>query len=667
MEIAHSVYKVILVQFFIVSYLLGIAQAEKGHPDSIHTEVSELDNNNFKNQNNTGLKKVLALDNGLLLSEYTFGLKSITTNLDRRYSFLKDYIRNTDFLGSTINNIHSRIEYVLVKTNNGLRSVRKNYRIGLNNLQFGSLFLSKDFFSKEKKPDSLNKVVEKSLFNAADSYSYSDDEEEHYKVFLKEIEIVATIKEKPNESDTIRRLIEEFLEDGKIYFTSDSLDQKIYFEASDSSFSFPSKKNISIQADTGFNKNLGFHIHVDLVDDSIGLKLLVDFSSEAIQLIKSDSSVNQASRELKNGLKIPVQPITVNTSDIEEYDYSFGLIFEKKAKDKIVQFYTDYLDTPPAQKAFFNWNDSEDGIFRFHPEVGFSKLWEPIKESDFRFNKEEDGENRKVFIKRKLRESSLKLKISGELRRDIVLRTRMYYTNGIESKIVDDEVILKRKDVWRDGDEFAFKTLKYVLPDSLLSDEGAKLGVSCPEGYFFEGHKSIEQKFVSKVELYMPASELQLTIRRIPAFQFLYLDLTGFDNLGAVKKILIEKIGYPEADYLLYISNGSNPVVYQTGDDFDEVLKRVSLTRPEPPITGNEVPKVQSYIDQFITEKDRVDFNFMVNEVFLKYSSKDFLNQVIDQKKLITIESAFNLFSTVESYAPPHDILKKNFTYYQIK
>jgi hypothetical protein len=474
------------------------------------------------------------------------------------------------------------------------------------------------------------------------------------KIALKQV--ITKIHKRPDDRDSSKAIAYELLKSGKIYFTADNLEQNITYNEKDSSFNIPSAlKKLVLKSDTKLISTVEHRIESD------GVTIIIDFNSELIDGAELEFKTDEAVYPNINK-KPSKEPKAVIVSKSEAFDCSFNLVFEKKAKDEIVRFFTDYLKTPPKTQIGFKWSDAhEDTRFHYKPAAKFARLWEPIKEKDFVFEKDESGEKRVVSIQRKVNQLECELILDGELSSMVRLDTRLYYTNGIKIKVVSDEVSLSKKSIWREGENQAKFKISYYLPDSLLVSEEAKLVVASQKEFFFEGYATDNEKFVLEAEVALPANEFKLTLRRIPAFQFIYLDLTGFVNLGVVKEILLEKIGYSEADYCLFISNGSNPVVYHTGDDIDEIVKRVSHTRPVNPIIGNEVPKVKPFIDQFLNEKERIDFNFMVNEVFLNHSTVSFVDQIINEKEINKLTTNFYFFSTAESFSPfQHDFQKEN-------
>jgi len=473
------------------------------------------------------------------------------------------------------------------------------------------------------------------------------------KIALKQV--ITKIHKRPDDRDSSKVIAFELLKSGRIYFTADNLKQNITYDEKDSSFNIPSAlRNLRLIADTNLVSAVEHKIEAD------GVTITIHFNSElnddAEQEYKTDTAVYANIN--KNPLNDPIADSVLKG---EKFDYSFNLVFEKKAKDETVRFFTDYLETPPETQIGFKWSDADEDLrFHYKPAAKFARLWEPLKEKDFVFEKDESGEKRVVSIQRKLNQLECELVLDGELNSMVRLDTRLYYTNGVETKVVSEEVSLSKKNIWKEGENQAKFNISYYLPDSMLVSEEAKLVVASQKEFFFEGYATDNEKFVSEAEVVLPVSEFRLTLRQFPAFQFIYLDLTGFVNLEAVKEILLEKIGYSEADFCLFISNGSNPVVYHTGDDIDEVIKRVSHTRPVNPIIGNEVPKVKPFIDQFLSEKERIDFNFMVNEVFLNHSTVSFVDQIIIEKEKNKPETNFYFFSTAESFTPfQHDFLKE--------
>jgi hypothetical protein len=488
---------------------------------------------------------------------------------------------------------------------------------------------------------------------AQESNNYEIVDNQINKIALKQV--VTTIHKRPDDRDSSKAIAFDLLKSGRIFFTADNLEQNITYNEKDSSFNIPSAlKNLRLLADTNLISTVEHKIESD------GVTITIDFYSElnddAEQEFKTDAPVYANINK-----KPSIEPKAVIVSKSEGLYFYFDLVFEKKAKNETVHFFTDYLETPPETQIGFKWSDAhEDTRFHYKPTAKFARLWEPIKEKDFVFEKDESGRMRVVSIQRKLNQLECELILDGELNSTVRLDTRLYYTNGIETKVVSDEVSLSRKGVWREGENQAKFKISYYLPDSMIVSEDAKLVVASQKEFFFEGYATDNEKFASEAEVALPASEFRLTLRQVPAFQFIYLDLTGFVNLEAVKEILQDKIGYSEADYCLFISNGSNPVVYNTGDDIDEIVKLVSHLRPVNPIIGNEVPKVKPFIDQFLSEKDRIDFNFMVNEVFLNHSTVSFVDQIINEKEKNKLETNFYFFSTAESFSPfKHDFQKE--------
>jgi len=304
----------------------------------------------------------------------------------------------------------------------------------------------------------------------------------------------------------------------------------------------------------------------------------------------------------------------------------------------------------------------------FNPEYSrFYKMWKPIKQDDFVFHLNEN-KNEAVDVFRAYHEKKCKIVVDNNIPKGVEIiyhiESKLYYP-----KTTEKEKVIKGKDVGQQVIEEAL-----YVPDTLLSNEKISIKFNKPYGYnIITKNQSSDWLDINiNVPVEIDNDTIALKLKKIPPFQFFYIDLSGFYDLRKIKSLLKEKIGKDNNDYFIFISNSGRPLIWNTGDDLNELFTRISLMRPEPPSYYDETRYIQPYIDKlnYQNERREIHFNFLFSESFLNHSSQKFIEKclgVYNEDKLFkTKKVQVNSYSTVDKPAyqdKEHDINQKKVTY----
>jgi len=304
----------------------------------------------------------------------------------------------------------------------------------------------------------------------------------------------------------------------------------------------------------------------------------------------------------------------------------------------------------------------------FNPEYSkFYKMWKLNKQDDFVFYLNEN-KNDELDVFRAYHEKRCKIVVNDNIPVGVEIiyniESNLYYP-----KTTEKEKVIKGKDI---GQQVVDETL--YMPDTLLSNERISIKFKKPYGYNIiaknQSSNWLEKNIDIPVEVDNDTIALQL--KKNPPFQFFYIDLSGFYDLRKIKSLLKEKIGKNNNDYFIFISNSSRPLIWNTGDDLNELFTRISLMRPEPPSYYDETRYIEPYIDKanYQNERREIHFNFLFSESFLNHSSQKFIEKclgVYNEDKLFkTNKVKANSYSTVDEPVyqdKEHYINQKKVTY----
>jgi len=132
-------------------------------------------------------------------------------------------------------------------------------------------------------------------------------------------------------------------------------------------------------------------------------------------------------------------------------------------------------------------------------------------------------------------------------------------------------------------------------PFALMPDESIKVRINKPPGYnIAKIDESPDQDWETRLyELNVRrAGEFDLTLNKIPDFEFYYLDVGSLENRKQVISEVYEKINAlaSEGDrFLLFISYGNKPIVTSDPNDLYSVLSKAGNIMPDPPDQNFEV------------------------------------------------------------------------------
>jgi len=338
-------------------------------------------------------------------------------------------------------------------------------------------------------------------------------------------------------------------------------------------------------------------------------------------------------------------------SDIVNYNIEFR--YEKKT----YPFEKGSLpNIPPMTLRIPSSSFGSDGTYIYdpltdtiNPNKVFPKLWELENVDDFIFYIN-DEEYREVVVNRAQHE----IHINCNIPEDVIVEYQ------IKSNIYQDKVCKENKTNKGNGllnQSLLRRNKKLFIPDSLLPNERISIVLKKPFNYNISRAKHLSDWKEAEVEIpiYTQDDTIHLDFEMIPPFQFFYIDLTGFNNLLKIKNIVREEIVENNNDYFIYVSNTNQPLTWNTGDDIDELLTRISLMRPEPPSYYDESRYIKPYIDEMLYLETRrsVHFNFLFSQSFLNYSSlsfiQDCMGDLLSDELIDKGNIEVNLHSTTEN------------------
>lgn len=361
-------------------------------------------------------------------------------------------------------------------------------------------------------------------------------------------------------------------------------------------------------------------------------KYYTNYNNPVIIKKSEEKTTNKSTVEKKPEIR-PVKLSNVtHKKEIEkksiEYKLSFRLIGPNKLnwqnfpKPKPLE-----LSIPVTsfnKKGNYDYNPKTDTI-NPHPE--FAKLWTIKTRKNIVVLHKDDNRLPQFNVLRAAGNKTIQIVIKGNLpSKDSLPKKELSYTYQSILFKKNKENIIKKQ----------VENVKLNIPDTILPGEEIKFTFYKPYNYNLslsgdERHDWKKNRLNVTIK-HTNDTIIKLDLEKIPPFQFFYIDLSGFKNLQKIKDLLKEKIEKQNNDYFIFVSNSKKPLIWKTGDDLDELLTRISLMRPEPPLYFNEARYIKPYIDEMIEDKsiysiDRreMDFNFLFSESFLNNSSQRFI------------------------------------------
>jgi len=418
---------------------------------------------------------------------------------------------------------------------------------------------------------------------------------------------------------------------------------------------FQNKKDIDLVFPGIKHKSKIFFILWILPDSNAELPKIFEDLDFSATIIKKDESIDTKSKkttnhDISNSSKSKNESAistTVLASDnkSETTNESTG----KKSSNKLItysvtfkvigpdQFNLDNIPKPESLKLSFPESEfSAEGKYSYYPgrdkynkNPQFSSMWTLRDPTDFIFHLS-DKKTNKIYIYRANHEKKYLIKFKGLIPKEITISYKIesiLYT----PKVIKKDIEIKGKDL---VDQIVEKPL--VVPNKFLPSESITFKFQKPFNYDISESSSESDWRQPFIEVPIDQDTINLDFEEIPPFQFFYIDLSSFKNLQKIKDLLRDKIEEQNNDYFIYVSNSRRPLIWEKGDDLDELLTRVSLMRPEPASYYDEKRFIKPYIDGMVDDEriysiDRreVHFNFLFSESFLNHSSQDFIQNCL--------------------------------------
>jgi len=192
----------------------------------------------------------------------------------------------------------------------------------------------------------------------------------------------------------------------------------------------------------------------------------------------------------------------------------------------------------------------------------------------------------------------------------------------------------------RQSDTTSKYKLVYAVSNENTSSPSSpvKVNIEKPRGYNIVRTNQADtlQWFSRFVEISLrKPDKIGLCGKKLPAFQFIYIDPSGFQNtkrLMKAIKVKMEKIC--NGPYYLYLSHLSQPFVAQTGNDYIEVLQKIADLNMDTPMASVDIKNIAKEFNAAeVIGRTDIQFHLFLSKNMYNFSFDDFVKGLLNEVK----------------------------------